>query len=149
MMLRRTWIKAWKVIKKFEKYSQTICENKMIVVMNEYLFCIRGSIWWNCQCQTCFVLLSTANFIFIHFSSSRFINGTMNSILLKDNRYVQKILTAFVCLSIVQLFIYLNHVQPHYFIDEVFHVPQTLRYCVGNFTQVRFNQFLLRSSDNW
>ncbi|KOX74903.1 Putative Dol-P-Glc:Glc(2)Man(9)GlcNAc(2)-PP-Dol alpha-1,2-glucosyltransferase [Melipona quadrifasciata] len=59
----------------------------------------------------------------------------MNLILLKDNRYVRKVLTAFVCLSIVQLFIYLNHVQPHYFIDEVFHVPQTLRYCAGNFTQ--------------
>ncbi|XP_076243819.1 alpha-1,2-glucosyltransferase Alg10 [Calliopsis andreniformis] len=37
--------------------------------------------------------------------------------------------------SVLALFIYLNHVQPHYFIDEVFHVPQTLQYCSGNFTQ--------------
>ncbi|KAG7188873.1 hypothetical protein KM043_008479 [Ampulex compressa] len=32
------------------------------------------------------------------------------------------------------LFIYLNHVQPYYFIDEAFHIPQTLQYCHGNFT---------------
>lgn len=38
--------------------------------------------------------------------------------------------------STVLLFLYLNRVQPQYFIDEAFHVPQTLRYCAWNFTQV-------------
>ena len=36
----------------------------------------------------------------------------------------------------VELFIYLNRVQPYYFIDEVFHIPQTLRYCAGKFFEV-------------
>ncbi|XP_068966493.1 dol-P-Glc:Glc(2)Man(9)GlcNAc(2)-PP-Dol alpha-1,2-glucosyltransferase [Bombus flavifrons] len=59
----------------------------------------------------------------------------MNQILPKDIQYVQKVLMSLIFLCITQLFIYLNHVQPYYFIDEVFHVPQTLRYCAGNFTQ--------------
>ncbi|KAH0953389.1 hypothetical protein HN011_004929 [Eciton burchellii] len=37
--------------------------------------------------------------------------------------------------STVSLFLYLNRIQPHYFIDEAFHIPQTLRYCDRNFTQ--------------
>ncbi|XP_050454023.1 putative Dol-P-Glc:Glc(2)Man(9)GlcNAc(2)-PP-Dol alpha-1,2-glucosyltransferase [Cataglyphis hispanica] len=37
--------------------------------------------------------------------------------------------------STILLFLYLNHIQPHYFIDEAFHIPQTLRYCAWNFTQ--------------
>ncbi|XP_011869846.1 PREDICTED: putative Dol-P-Glc:Glc(2)Man(9)GlcNAc(2)-PP-Dol alpha-1,2-glucosyltransferase [Vollenhovia emeryi] len=37
--------------------------------------------------------------------------------------------------STVLLFLYLNRIQPDYFIDEAFHVPQTLRYCARNFTQ--------------
>ncbi|XP_033342291.2 alpha-1,2-glucosyltransferase Alg10 [Megalopta genalis] len=36
---------------------------------------------------------------------------------------------------IILLFLYLNRVQPYFFIDEVFHVPQTLQYCASNFTQ--------------
>lgn len=63
----------------------------------------------------------------------------MNQILPKDIQYVQKVLMSLIFLCVTQLFIYLNHVQPYYFIDEVFHVPQTLRYCAGNFTQVCFN----------
>ena len=41
----------------------------------------------------------------------------------------------FVIISFV-LFIYLNRVQPYYFIDEVFHIPQTLRFCEGKFHEV-------------
>ncbi|EFN78313.1 putative Dol-P-Glc:Glc(2)Man(9)GlcNAc(2)-PP-Dol alpha-1,2-glucosyltransferase [Harpegnathos saltator] len=37
--------------------------------------------------------------------------------------------------STVLLFLYLNRIQPHYFIDEAFHIPQTLRYCAWNFTE--------------
>ncbi|XP_077279988.1 alpha-1,2-glucosyltransferase Alg10 [Temnothorax americanus] len=37
--------------------------------------------------------------------------------------------------STVLLFLYLNRIQPDYFIDEAFHVPQTLRYCAWNLTQ--------------
>lgn len=37
--------------------------------------------------------------------------------------------------GVVVLFIYMNRVQPYYYIDEVFHIPQALRYCAGNFTQ--------------
>ncbi|XP_071571230.1 dol-P-Glc:Glc(2)Man(9)GlcNAc(2)-PP-Dol alpha-1,2-glucosyltransferase [Temnothorax nylanderi] len=37
--------------------------------------------------------------------------------------------------STVLLFLYLNRIQPDYFIDEAFHIPQTLRYCAWNFTQ--------------
>ncbi|XP_011686104.1 PREDICTED: putative Dol-P-Glc:Glc(2)Man(9)GlcNAc(2)-PP-Dol alpha-1,2-glucosyltransferase [Wasmannia auropunctata] len=37
--------------------------------------------------------------------------------------------------STVMLFVYLNRIQPDYFIDEAFHIPQTLRYCAWNFTQ--------------
>lgn len=48
---------------------------------------------------------------------------------------VQKFLILLSCSSVVVLFIYLNHVQPYYFIDEVFHVPQTLQYCASNLTQ--------------
>ena len=47
----------------------------------------------------------------------------------------QKFSVLLSCSSVTALFIYLNHVQPHYFIDEAFHVPQTLQYCAGNFTQ--------------
>ncbi|XP_076647875.1 alpha-1,2-glucosyltransferase Alg10 isoform X1 [Halictus rubicundus] len=52
-----------------------------------------------------------------------------------ESQIVQQftILSFFSC--IVILFLFLNHVQPYYFIDEVFHVPQTLQYCAGNFTQ--------------
>ncbi|XP_067205458.1 dol-P-Glc:Glc(2)Man(9)GlcNAc(2)-PP-Dol alpha-1,2-glucosyltransferase isoform X2 [Linepithema humile] len=35
----------------------------------------------------------------------------------------------------ILLFRYLNRIQPNYFIDEAFHIPQTLRYCAWNFTQ--------------
>ncbi|XP_053998468.1 putative Dol-P-Glc:Glc(2)Man(9)GlcNAc(2)-PP-Dol alpha-1,2-glucosyltransferase isoform X3 [Hylaeus anthracinus] len=48
---------------------------------------------------------------------------------------VQKSSIFFSCLSVAKLFVYLNHVQPYYFIDEVFHIPQTLQYCANNFTQ--------------
>ena len=34
------------------------------------------------------------------------------------------------------LFIYLNKVQPTEYIDEAFHVGQTLRYCEGKFLEV-------------
>ncbi|XP_066581431.1 dol-P-Glc:Glc(2)Man(9)GlcNAc(2)-PP-Dol alpha-1,2-glucosyltransferase [Prorops nasuta] len=34
----------------------------------------------------------------------------------------------------IWLFKYLNTIQPNYFVDEVFHIPQTLQYCNGNFT---------------
>ncbi|KAL6260956.1 hypothetical protein P5V15_008484 [Pogonomyrmex californicus] len=37
--------------------------------------------------------------------------------------------------STVLLFLYLNRIQPDYFIDEAFHIPQTLRYCAWNFTE--------------
>ncbi|KAL0127061.1 hypothetical protein PUN28_005408 [Cardiocondyla obscurior] len=44
--------------------------------------------------------------------------------------------TLIIFLSItVSLFLYLNRIQPDYFIDEAFHIPQTLRYCAWNFTQ--------------
>ncbi|XP_012282263.1 putative Dol-P-Glc:Glc(2)Man(9)GlcNAc(2)-PP-Dol alpha-1,2-glucosyltransferase [Orussus abietinus] len=33
----------------------------------------------------------------------------------------------------ISLFIYLNSIHPYYFIDEAFHIPQTLRYCEGKF----------------
>ncbi|XP_014602993.1 PREDICTED: putative Dol-P-Glc:Glc(2)Man(9)GlcNAc(2)-PP-Dol alpha-1,2-glucosyltransferase [Polistes canadensis] len=36
--------------------------------------------------------------------------------------------------STSSLFIYLNKIQPYYYIDEMFHIPQTLHYCDGNFT---------------
>ncbi|XP_043252734.1 putative Dol-P-Glc:Glc(2)Man(9)GlcNAc(2)-PP-Dol alpha-1,2-glucosyltransferase [Colletes gigas] len=52
-----------------------------------------------------------------------------------NSKRVQISLILLSCSSVVVLFIYLNHVQPHYFIDEVFHVPQTLQYCANNFTQ--------------
>lgn len=38
----------------------------------------------------------------------------------------------------VLLFLHLNRIQPHYFIDEAFHIPQTLQYCAWKFTQVRY-----------
>lgn len=38
--------------------------------------------------------------------------------------------------STAVLFLYLNRLQPDYFVDEAFHIPQTLRYCAWNFTQV-------------
>lgn len=66
----------------------------------------------------------------------------MNESMTKLIQYSQKILIIIICSSIVILFIYLNHVQPYYFIDEVFHVSQTLQYCNNNFTQVRFDYFL-------
>ncbi|XP_012147646.1 alpha-1,2-glucosyltransferase Alg10 [Megachile rotundata] len=50
-------------------------------------------------------------------------------------QYVQKLLIPLLCLSVTVLFIYLNRIHPYYFIDEVFHVNQTLQYCDGNFTQ--------------
>ncbi|XP_014474208.1 PREDICTED: putative Dol-P-Glc:Glc(2)Man(9)GlcNAc(2)-PP-Dol alpha-1,2-glucosyltransferase [Dinoponera quadriceps] len=37
--------------------------------------------------------------------------------------------------STALLFLYLNRIQPHYFIDEAFHIPQVLRYCAWNFTE--------------
>ncbi|KAL2722713.1 hypothetical protein V1478_009576 [Vespula squamosa] len=37
-------------------------------------------------------------------------------------------------ISTTSLFMYLNRIQPHYFIDEIFHIPQTLQYCDGNYT---------------
>ncbi|XP_018309656.1 putative Dol-P-Glc:Glc(2)Man(9)GlcNAc(2)-PP-Dol alpha-1,2-glucosyltransferase [Mycetomoellerius zeteki] len=37
--------------------------------------------------------------------------------------------------STALLFWYLNGIQPEYYIDEAFHVPQTLRYCAWNFTE--------------
>ena len=40
-------------------------------------------------------------------------------------------LTAAIFLLILLLFIYLNALQLHYFIDEKFHIPQTLNYCKG------------------
>lgn len=33
------------------------------------------------------------------------------------------------------IFFYMNNVQPNYYIDEIFHIPQTLRFCDGNFTE--------------
>lgn len=54
---------------------------------------------------------------------------------IKLARYAWTTFISIICLTIATLFLYLNHVQPQYFIDEVFHVPQTLRYCAGNFTQ--------------
>lgn len=47
----------------------------------------------------------------------------------------------FVVTSIL-LFIFLNRVHPYYFIDEVFHIPQTLRYCNGEFGSVSIFCFL-------
>ncbi|XP_046481620.1 dol-P-Glc:Glc(2)Man(9)GlcNAc(2)-PP-Dol alpha-1,2-glucosyltransferase isoform X1 [Neodiprion pinetum] len=44
----------------------------------------------------------------------------------------QLVVLIFVVASI-GLFFYLNKVQPHYYIDEIFHVPQTLRFCNRNF----------------
>ncbi|PBC32667.1 Putative alpha-1,2-glucosyltransferase ALG10-B [Apis cerana cerana] len=55
--------------------------------------------------------------------------------MIKLIQYSQKILIVIICSNIVILFIYLNHVQPYYFIDEIFHVSQTLQYCNNNFTQ--------------
>ncbi|XP_043471670.1 putative Dol-P-Glc:Glc(2)Man(9)GlcNAc(2)-PP-Dol alpha-1,2-glucosyltransferase [Leptopilina heterotoma] len=52
---------------------------------------------------------------------------------MKRNRLSLFTFLIFVVTSIT-LFIYLNRVQPYYFIDEVFHIPQTQRYCDGNFT---------------
>lgn len=42
--------------------------------------------------------------------------------------------------STILLFLYLNRIQPDYFIDEAFHIPQTLRYCAWNFTQVNITE---------
>ncbi|CAK9799304.1 Putative Dol-P-Glc:Glc(2)Man(9)GlcNAc(2)-PP-Dol alpha-1,2-glucosyltransferase [Anthophora quadrimaculata] len=53
----------------------------------------------------------------------------------KVTQCIQKITVPLVCSSVVTLFIYLNRIQPSYYIDEIFHVPQTLQYCAGNFTQ--------------
>ncbi|XP_017878650.1 putative Dol-P-Glc:Glc(2)Man(9)GlcNAc(2)-PP-Dol alpha-1,2-glucosyltransferase [Ceratina calcarata] len=53
----------------------------------------------------------------------------------KFDQYTLKISIPIIFLSVTTLFLYLNHVQTQYFIDEVFHVPQTLRYCAGNFSQ--------------
>lgn len=47
--------------------------------------------------------------------------------------------------STVLLFLYLNDIQPYYFIDEAFHIPQTLQYCAWNFTQVKYILKLLMS----
>ncbi|KZC14819.1 PREDICTED: putative Dol-P-Glc:Glc(2)Man(9)GlcNAc(2)-PP-Dol alpha-1,2-glucosyltransferase [Dufourea novaeangliae] len=52
-----------------------------------------------------------------------------------ESKFVQKCSMLLIFSSVVVLFICLNNVQPYYFIDEVFHVPQTLQYCAGNFTQ--------------
>lgn len=41
----------------------------------------------------------------------------------------------------ISLFIYLNRVHPYYFIDEVFHIPQTQRYCEGKFDSVSIFYF--------
>ncbi|XP_031849311.1 alpha-1,2-glucosyltransferase Alg10 [Nomia melanderi] len=53
----------------------------------------------------------------------------------QESRVLQKFAILLLSSCVVILFLYLNHVQPYYFIDEVFHVPQTLQYCAGNFTQ--------------
>lgn len=54
------------------------------------------------------------------------------------------VLFAIFVISTASLFIYLNRVQPHYFIDEMFHIPQTLHYCDGNFTTVnRVSLFII------
>lgn len=64
----------------------------------------------------------------------------MKSLTLSEKmESIQKVLTWIFISYIVYLFMFLNNVQPNYFIDEVFHVPQTLQYCAGNFTQVCFN----------
>lgn len=42
--------------------------------------------------------------------------------------------------STALLFWYLNGIQPEYYIDEAFHVPQTLRYCAWNFTEVNITE---------
>lgn len=44
--------------------------------------------------------------------------------------------------STALLFWYLNDIQPDYYIDEAFHVPQTLRYCAWNFTEVNITENL-------
>lgn len=66
----------------------------------------------------------------------------MNESMSKFIQYSQKTLIIIISSSIVTLFIYLNRIQPYYFIDEIFHVSQTLQYCNNNFTQVRFDYFL-------
>lgn len=77
--------------------------------------------------------------------------GKIMKIDVKRNRLSLFTFLIFVVTSIT-LFIYLNRVQPYYFIDEVFHIPQTQRYCEGNFTSVSiflnlnivFKYFLVR-----
>lgn len=41
--------------------------------------------------------------------------------------------------STVFLFVFLSRIQSDYFIDEAFHIPQTLRYCAWNFTEVMYD----------
>lgn len=36
----------------------------------------------------------------------------------------------------VYLFLYLNEIQPTYYVDEVFHIPQTIKYCLGKYKEV-------------
>lgn len=85
-----------------------------------------------------FIFSKSINLYFFFY----FIKETMNESMIKLIQYSQKILIIIICSSIVISFIYLNHVQPYYFIDEVFHVSQTLQYCNNNFTQVCFDYFL-------
>ncbi|KAF7396508.1 hypothetical protein HZH66_007370 [Vespula vulgaris] len=59
------------------------------------------------------------------------LKGNSQSIYYSIYKYVLFIIFV---ISTASLFIYLNRIQPHYFIDEMFHIPQTLQYCDGNFT---------------
>lgn len=38
------------------------------------------------------------------------------------------------------MFYHINRVQPTYYIDEMFHIPQTMKYCNGKFFEV-YKQF--------
>lgn len=55
--------------------------------------------------------------------------NTLINALIQIFGYICGISLSFVPL----LFTYLNIIQEHYFIDEKFHVPQTIQYCSGNF----------------
>ncbi|XP_034936246.1 putative Dol-P-Glc:Glc(2)Man(9)GlcNAc(2)-PP-Dol alpha-1,2-glucosyltransferase [Chelonus insularis] len=47
---------------------------------------------------------------------------------------IQQTLVSLVFFTVTSsLFFFLNKVQPNYYIDEIFHIPQTQRYCNGSF----------------
>lgn len=73
--------------------------------------------------------------------------NTQNSIITSLNYpTTQRALVLLFVICTTILFIFLNKIQPNYYIDEAFHIPQTQRFCNGTFFEVKklLTNFLIK-----